>query len=323
MPFAAAWWVQSSGYELRTDLNPSGVTLNPDLDWSLVVGGKMIAKLHQPGWQDELHVQQAGKWLTLCTDESGKSAPRGSSYDPLQNVGLHRLFADLRSETAILEFAHEYGLLGREISKLRPHSQHLKNLQGQPLDQEDFYWGEALDTWYEEIGCMRILLALHEALQSKSPLIEEIVRSLVDIDPRGILQVGTGYADALQGATHVPLRMKIPVLAHRLDVCSGMESWNELARMWFEAQINRCLAEGTRPAIEARAGAPVYILPRDLLGAIHIMLAEEITGQAGNTIKCHACGKYFFPEHGRQIYCDDRCKFKAYRQRKKETSNGK
>lgn len=266
-------------------------------------------------------------WLILPRSMEHPDWEPSRVYDPTQVPGLHRLFAEVDlGREAIKSFASDYGLLGRNLRLLRtllPTEDPMEPKESSFSDVSLAGTGEPLSTWCQQIVGMRAMLEVWDCLQDRHQLPEHRVAKFVDPEYQGTFQKHFqsespdfyfGQPDYMWNGVTYPVWMDM----------SWPVNWRQVGLYWLEVMINRCLAAGCRPAVHARPGSPVRVLPNDLLGAIHLALADEVTGKAGTLIKCQAprCGKYFHPLHGRQVYCDDRCKFKAYRDRKKEKSSG-
>ncbi len=305
-PYSAAWWVQASGYSWLPDAWPTETTLvtNTELLTSTQDGTDVFC--FEPSTLKEPMGNPSG-WLVLNEDGEGGFEPNGWCYDPLSVPGLHRRFSSLPIESgAIGKFACEYGLLGRCVQQLFEHDK----------DKRQLRWGESATMWVREILAMRDMIDVWDAVSGRAKSPETQVHEILRFTGSSTVELVGGNWDKLGLAHLLPERVTEFVFCEPSRVQAG-PPWKHMARRWLEVVVTRSLREGAHPVVVSGRRVPILIRPRDLLGALHIQLAEELTGQAGAMIKCQACDKYFYPVHGRQVYCDDRCKLKAYRQRKK------
>ena len=72
------------------------------------------------------------------------------------------------------------------------------------------------------------------------------------------------------------------------------------------------------PMVEVRKGGQINLVPKNLLGALYVLLAQEVMGRAEPLTRCSGCGRWFVAKHASRMYCSDACKMKAYRQSKKK-----
>lgn len=300
-PIISRWWTSEHGYSwLESEVDPHR--------------RKLMLTAHPANEiQDDINV-----WITpyeLSEDHpwiivgNGDPACHGDPkldivYSPLDEPGLHRTLASREvSQEGILEFVEAFGFLGRWTSELSLRNQ-----------ADVLFWGESFDQWAEEIYRMRVLLELWDCYRSTS----------IDAAARleNLVVIARGEAFVYGKPFPVPEEVRFKDLAAPMAGIPALGDKTQMLRLAALAivrdALNVELAEGTRPAINASPGSPIWLVPNDLQGALYAMFAEEVIGRTQPTQACAACGTYFLPKHGRQIYCDDRCKFKGYRQNKKK-----
>lgn len=261
-------------------------------------------------WHEDIEARELAvhPWLVLGAPTDSAD---GRIFDPLKISGLHRLFAALKpTEEAIREFALEHGLLGREIRRLVS------------VDGQEERWGEPFVRWHDEIHKMRILLMLFDGTHGKTPMSSEQLWEFIRADGEQV-HFGLESCEYLwpdRGSPDVfGLEHPFPDPIKRMPFDQQQLLGSKLL---VRDALNYELELGARPAVDMVPGSQVTLIPNDLLGAMYVMFAQETIGQSPSTAKCQGCGRWFVPTHGRQIYCDDRCKFKGYRQRKKDKANG-
>jgi hypothetical protein len=244
-------------------------------------------------------------------------------YDPMEEPSLHRTFARLPLKAAaIVEFANTYGFLGRETTALERFPM---REEGTP---EPGYYGEQLEDWCTHIFKLQTLLKIWDCYQNPDPPSFALLSKILEIDDESIWirqQYVSEVCDSYEGDTPSidwdwdALETDISELP---SVAEDAVRLRLGARLLIREAVNDELRLSTHALIDVKEGSEIYLVPTDLLGAIYIHFAKELVGRSTPTKQCRGCGSYFIPEHGRQIYCDERCKFKAYRQRKKEAENG-
>jgi len=260
-------------------------------------------------------------WMVVNADpsEGSHSEHLTIPYDPLEQPNLHREFARIEiAPDPIIAFANSFGFLGR-LTEI------LDNVDESDKSQ---YLGESLEDWGTQIFQMRTLTEIWDLYCNPNPDSNRRLADLLEISGDTI-SVDQNYviAFAATQSTSPPtidwdwdeLETSLEDLPRGLDDVARLRMG---ARLLVRDAVNYELREGSYASIDAKHGSPIYLVPRDLRGALYVMFAQELLGQSIPSIRCDACGSYFVPEHGKQRYCDDRCKFKAYRQRKKEKTNG-
>lgn len=268
-----------------------------------------------------------GPWLVLERQgEAWGGSPDpdyAEEYEPLQDPNLHRTFAALSGgPKAILAFAEKHGFLGRKTHCLR------WDVGTQQGWDENMVWGERLDDWRRAIRRLRFLLAIKDAIakenwsQTGSPPIERLAGKIPAIggDPDPDPEI--------RDALNVGLSLRMYSLTERsLQRSQGIRAE---AGSVLERFLNEELEAGSYGMVEAKRRGQVRLVPRDLLGALYVLLAWEVIGASPRPRACKkvGCGRQYVPSHGRQIYCSDSCKWKAFRagesnkRTKEETKEG-
>jgi hypothetical protein len=282
---------------------------------------------------DEVAVEVVDNWLWLIVNVTeGVISPEehlSISYNPMDVTALHRTFARTKcNRDGVCEFARQYGFLGRNTLSLNEFDEKT----GERLAVR--HWGEAFNEWVREIAQLRALLDIWDLYRDPNSAALDRLSSMFITEDSDYTVDDSYFAPILDESVSSVLDYwgnpmfeadDAPILATDSDdippVGDSGTRLRLIARKLLKETVNEQLRDGVYASIDVRDGAPIQLVPRDLLGAIYIHLARELLGESVPSKACAACGRYFVPEHGKQIYCDERCKFKAYRLRKKEESN--
>lgn len=270
-------------------------------------------------------------------------------YCPMDIPGLHRVFADAElSDAGLIAFANKYGMLGRCFVQLMPSiggdpTPLYDGLEYKKLGKTGFdaIYGEPLLCTRYHVTKMRALLRMIEIATTSKDFDRDIAEYWNSFAPLNPERDRHRFADVdveipTPGYELVPLPRKgvfgsqtayfpycppyvmrqLKLGTDRKPFCLGVPKRSQLAR-FLEAVINRELDEGAQARISLRAEARLVLEPRDLLGAVYAHLALELSDQTSPLRRCPSCQSWFEPVHLRQKYCEDRCKTKAYRTRRK------
>lgn len=296
------WDVEVDGYALVTEVavfNGSSHEYNPDT--GLVGVGE--AEVKKP----ENHV-----WI------SPVGGPR-RSISPLSDEGLHRNFAEQgASDDAIVKLANTYGLLG-------PYTFMLEHPDGFVT------FGESLSWFRQDVIKLRFLLSLWDKVNSGEGDVDSFIRDRLDLANSGSffddqkrrnvvrsLQPMVRCAEATEFGLTIPsfdysYAFSNSFANHGLDIKPSIA-----AVLFIREQVNRVLAKYVSPAIRSWKSPRYGLVAKNLLGAIYLSFANEITGQAKEMRRCGGCGRWFYPNTARQQFCDASCKLRYHRRIKKE-----
>ncbi len=286
-PFAFLWRRKYKGLEIREDLGVRGHYPRVATPYGLRLSFECL--------QDPV---PAGAALAVPSHEHGEP------YMPLEHASLYREFAELETRHQILSFCTRFGFLGRYVY----------GLSSDPARGSDFA-GEHFTVWNEQIAKLKQLVRLFDALR-KPKYSDEAVERLIDLGGRG---KGPEFRDKEPGGVQVR-DFYVPGYTLPMRTVSTL-TIREAGELVLLDQVNKELALGTYPATTMLEGSAVYVVPRDLLGALYLLFAREAMGGLRAPKFCDGCGKWFIPEGSmKQTYCSDSCKYRAYRKRKKDKS---
>ncbi|MBI1332243.1 MAG: hypothetical protein GC165_05130 [Armatimonadetes bacterium] len=238
-----------------------------------------------------------------------------SYFDPMDYRTLHRTFGELSmTPKAVCAFADQYGLLGACCYQTA--------LTVSPFI--DFI--EPLAFWYYEISEMKKLLSYWDQCrdEAKAKLAwMQIVCKELEHRNRLLSSDDNPFAYRRIFRTVSPELGKY-VFPHLVRTESGMAldgtfRYSIVAKMALEFELNAKLQDWVRPTIEAISGTTILLKPKNLLGAIYALLAEEIIGSSRPVKRCEGCGKWFQPLDLRKKTCSSKCRQRAWRQHNKQT----
>ena len=209
------------------------------------------------------------------------------SYWPFEEVtGLFLEFADLGpTETAIVEFANQYGVLGCDDNSF--------GTGAVPLP------GESLESWRREIEALRGAVDLWRAmLKGREELLSALKNQLGDPDK---------------------LPLKVTRLLHLDDQDPAMAALSAIQRRASNVLRNQVgvdfLLDGNEPLVQ------LSLNPLSLLGAIWLQFAAAVEGRR-NFEKCKNCGRPFEISRAAATgkrsdakFCSTRCRVGGYQRR--------
>ena len=256
-------------------------------------GYKLIAPINARGqevYTDE-PASDVGPWLSFVT-------AYGDIYRPVDTPGLHRRFASMDTrQPDILRFANRFGRLG--------HSLVLKSIS----DGRFHYWYEELPVWLREIQDLSRLEHIWDLVRRKDAgklgkLVKWHVKTSSDKRARGTRVL---WGDSVGGG-HWQLIGEEGSLSRPMPEHWRVGDLVDPAYLYLTSQINeKWEGHVTASLLPYRAG-DIGLVPDCLLAAMYVQLAMEVSGKERPAILCAGCGKFFTPLHGRQRYCEQRCR---------------
>lgn len=261
--------------------------------------------------------------------------PNPRVYSPMGVPGLHRLFGDIdASYRGIQKFCSKYGLLGSNLLM------RTKRLNSDPEDEFEGVIGESIDGILRQLLRVRAFNYMLDVVKAKGVSVDlslhydRITEIMNGKDGRFIGDIGEQFReyrdpDIAKGITE-PCKSKV---TQRLPLMNeedgnptlGLISVSNLIMAGRQGSVGGLLEhllqteldEHTRTSIRVDGTPQITFHPVSLLGAIYLHLALELTGQTGPIRRCPSCQSWFEAAHMRNIYCHDRCKTKASRNRRK------
>lgn len=329
-PVKATCWKSDVGFRIASEKLVSTKETAWFLDEFGEEGGTQFEHLHVDGDAEPLG------WLIVNCDhrESDPLEHFSICYDPMSEPMLHRQFAGLPVRvSSVLSFANEYGFLGRRMERL------ISPPEDQPVATEWSQYGEAIDYWMFQLIHMKALIQIWDAYRDPSPAAMKLLCERIEI-AGDIAQLADDFWFSQVDEFRRNYSGVIPELTDESSPNDEQQKsfWTLLeelppqleastkirmaARLMLRNEVNNQLREGSFAHIDVKDGSPVLLMPRDLLGAMYVHLANELVGKSVPSKQCPACGRYFEPQHGKQTYCNESCKYKGYRQRKKAKEEG-
>jgi hypothetical protein len=309
--FRGSWWVARQGYEVRDSLQATNyvVRMQP------TASGEIVPHREE----EEFDAAAEGlstdgpplRWLAardmtvwhLFPGEIGQSAHERAvaTYEPLKMGGLHRDFAALDlAERSVRAFADRHGLLGFETWHV--------------MGGKDDLVAEPLDNWYSEIRTMRLIVGLWDLYRDPETKREDFAKVVYDDLDYASFSPEAEAEDELPPSAWLYTDVFLP---HPHTGRGHDEQARYSAGMLLSAIVSNALGILTVPMVEVRKGGQINLVPRNLLGAMYVLLAQEIMGRTEPPIRCATCGRWFDAGHALRMYCSDACKMKAYRRSKK------
>lgn len=267
--------------------------------WSTPINGYIWDDKAKLVWKDDpSSIIHSPPWLiqTVKFDQARR-------YSPFEYPDLHRKFAklwshsgeeDIKPETMKC-FANQWGELG-----------HGKDIYSQGKQ----VYGESHSQWRSEITHLATLLELWEMVKyERDDVLGKHIRWF-------------RHADGTPG-------LEFKYTPHRIQgYPMGIEyaTWEERKRFEFGEillpihhhlfyRINEKLRGHVSPVLFILDEGPcIYMRPDCLLSAMYVLFMLEIAEfkQRKKPPKiCYGCGDYFTPSHGRQIYCDENCRWRS------------
>ena len=281
-------------------------------------------------------------------------------YAPLSAPILHRRFAQLDSDSNILNFANQYGMLGQRSVMMCP-AKDGKFIQGAKVIS-----GESLEQWRQASSEMGGLMAIWDLVRTydgarKLRWIVYWTEHTVQIDgtaeyddikkmwgilkspgnniyPRNHKQVDVKKEDVtwqyLNENFYSRPRTHLNGLIASVNINNQLFSrWSrgevlEPAKYYVIHEVNKHIQGYVNPKLLLPSDkddlpSKIYLFPGDLLTALWVLFLLEIIGVI-NTRQCDFCGQWREVATNRSIaYCNNACKQAAYRRKhgKKKANN--
>ena len=246
-------------------------------------------------------------FLTNGSIDWQKSARR---YRPLAlPISLFRNFADTElTEQAILQFANNYGLLGRTVNIRMPNDQALSIVQG-----------ESLDAWKQEILLMKAAMRLWDAIKTRD---EEALSARVHWDGNSGIRYDP-RPDVGEMIHRIPeLNEATPYINDTYDFQDGDLIAPALKFLsWILNDKLEDAVSVTTVVDVKRATFHMSFSPSILLTALWLQFALSVE-QNEDFKKCRECKRWFALAPGTaradKEFCSSACRSKAYRKRQAE-----
>ena len=232
-------------------------------------------------------------------------------YLPLLKAGLHRKFGSLHDHKSFIEFANQYGLLGKAVL-LVPHG-------GGAIAG-----GESLERWRYESHAMGVLLAIWGMVQKRE--VGKLGQIFIQRSNITLLQLLSKYDESqkrwvvtqYKGEGYVP-GLLTEVLASPQISPEFLERWQigrpvEPAKYYVYREVNKHLEGHVAPKILPFASDKIYFFPDSLLAALWVMFLMELTGSVRlRQCDLQECGNWKEVKVTRgSFYCSNTCRQKAW-----------
>jgi hypothetical protein len=284
--------VAVEGYEWRRDVRPLLEDGLPVLD-------------KEPSY--------TGSWL-VRKGARASAAIFDRQYPLLRAPALLRAWDELTKDPAdgeIVRFADRYGLLGIEHALIvRGESQYDFPLVGEPAGE-----------WHNAVLAFRHLRELWAAVatlrDADSNSNQAVARSAALIEERMTPAPGRGflYRARCEVAGAQTERSRVLTTPDGgWPKLVGHESLGERANAaayLVHLQISENLVGKVDAVVLPYRGSVLRFLPNSLLGALWLLFALEVSGEAARQIPCRHCSAPFAPRRRDQRYCSKRCKDNA------------
>jgi hypothetical protein len=222
---------------------------------------------------------------------------------PAEVPGLHRKFAKLEpAERAIKGFADRYGGLGRFTCVLfDPDQDHC---------QQPTLVGEPLDLWVREIHFMNRVLRIWDLARGGRDDERELRKYIKWRSPLEVeVEWGNGAARQRRGIATFDESNKHD------ELLKGWVFGREVvgpARMFVHHVVNKAMEGHVSPKVAWAQKGKITLVPDDLLTALYVHFALEISGRSRAPAICQNCGRFFTPKRIDQIYCDESCRYQHW-----------
>lgn len=256
---------------------------------------------------------------------SPNAADNAEIYDPSTIHVLHKELADLEPEQeAILAFANRRGLLGwRNWIAVEPAKYEEVRLEASKPGKSERVWGrmdgfsgETVSFWQHHISKVKLLMEMLVLLRKESPDASEAIHKRLEELEIEAQQDPTRIDD--DDALLKPFNPFLGAYGPRTAVALVYDRDPfEGARHLLEVDLNVELRRCAHPAVSME-WQRLGIWTGDLLSTVYADLALDATGQVGEIRRCPSCGTWFEVTHGRQTFCEDKCKSRNRRRLLKE-----
>lgn len=220
-------------------------------------------------------------------------------YNPLEVDGLHRKFAGLKNDpNAIREFCQSFGFLGVNTWFIY--------LEFDPEYLDEVYVvGECLTDWYQQIGLARSIIGLYDSLKTgdQAEISKLIHASKYEVYfPEDVTYYNRKAFSSLA------------LSSEPLEISPNL-SIQDAGKELLVQTVSKILQKTSSPWLTLKTSPQLRLVPTSLIGAIYLLLADEILGKVSPYRRCAVCQTKFIPVKSQGKYCSSRCKQKAYRQR--------
>jgi hypothetical protein len=253
-------------------------------------------------------------------------------YPPLKMyTGLFRTFAQLPIEDqgAILKFANEFGNLGVGVPLNLAAADDPNRLLG--------VWGETHAEWMRQIDAMHQALAIWDMFRVRDEAgLRHFIRwqdAQFSEDGRTPTRAEGWVYSRYRGNPNSKASLRRPLLSSWWtsqliqpvqDLFTKTDVFMPalfLVQRWVNQQLEHHVSPRLLYHLDLRKEV-VRIVPKNLLGAMWLQLAEAIDGRKDYRT-CKECGRWFEissrqSEHrtARRLFCTEPCKSRDYRRRK-------
>jgi len=285
--------VAAEGYEWRSDLRPA-------FEHGYFAIGE--------------ETSNEGPWLVRKGACAGATALRDRQYPLLRRTGLLAAWDELTkgpTDAAIVRFADRYGLLGNgRVVRLRGAKQFVLGLRGEPA----WEWQTAALTFRRLRELWTAVATLRDADSYSNQAVE---RSAALIKERMTQAPGRAFIYQVRsegaGAGIERARVLTPPEGgwHKLVRHESPGDEINASAYLVHLEINENLAGKVNAVLLPYRGSVLRFLPSTLLGALWLLFALEVSGEAARQIPCRHCSAPFAPRRRDQRYCSKRCKDNA------------
>lgn len=310
-PYISRWRVHESGYQVVEDLKVwAEGTKNFGYDFHPVLlqyDGFLPSTEQFPEHKD-WNSYREGPYIVPKL-----SGDKFREYRPMEDRTIHRKFAGINSLEKMAEFANEFGQLGACAR------------QGYLSEGEEIVGAEPFDFWASHIIHVNTLLMFWEAANDETEAKDSYADWVEEILNKCAIELR--YADSETVAMEISrnefnLEMGKYFASNanfkksKPEIRSSFR-YSEFIRIILEEEMNRILPIVVSPGITMGLEKGLHLYPKNLLGAIYAVMAEELIGMNRVMRTCPGCGRYFHRADIRTSTCSNKCRQRVYRERKK------
>jgi hypothetical protein len=238
-----------------------------------------------------------------------KQFDEARNYPAFEQTDLHRRFAKLWNHSSgkeidpedVRRFANEWGWLGHGIG--------LNGIRSSTVR------AESRRQWFDEIVGLTIFLDLWDVIKyEQADLLRPYIRWSQPDEIRGFELDYKPYT--IEGRA-------MGFWAGNADEEARFEYGSVIApfRDYLFRGVNDKLRGHVSPVIHPfEDGNCIYMSPDCLLSAMYVLFILEIAGFIRDKRPakvCQGCGAYFSPEHARQLYCNEACRWRTNKRRRR------
>jgi hypothetical protein len=289
-------------------MDPVHVDVDFDFVWEVSQAGYEAVEASPPEGADH----KPGTYLVPIVP-LGRIAEK-RTYRPLDRPALFRTFADTpTTKEGILQFAHEFGLLGFPPTPISPP---------RGFDPGKCVWSraESLDSWGAEIEQMQDAIHLYDSCLAEDKV---ALSKLIRWEPH-FLRYDAPKSHFGKPVHHCMIASEsglgYPLSDYKRGDFVG-PAWSVL--LWIvNVQLQKyptspqLFRDTRKPGLRGVA----RLIPTSLLAALWTQMHHAIVGRKEYD-RCHQCGGWFevVAEKRKDAkFCSNACRFKAYRERQKQ-----